>query len=77
MTGLPGSAASASPGADSVLNFGFGNGSGKKRMTAEGDRIRERDLERGSTRTRSGRAGSAGSSVKAPAMTNANASGLL
>lgn len=59
--GLPGSADSASPGADSVLNFGFG----KERVTAEGDKDKERDSERGSTRTRSGRAGSAGS-VKAP-----------
>jgi hypothetical protein len=68
---LPGSAASASPGADSVLNFGFGNGSERERMTAEGDKG---DWERGSTRTRSGRTGSAGS-VKAPAMTSASASG--
>ena len=76
LTGLPGSAASASPGADSVLNFGFGNDSGKERMTAEGDKDRERDWERGSTRTCSGRAGSVGS-VKAPAMTSASRSGSL
>ena len=76
--GLPGSAASASPGADSVLNFGFGNGSGKERVTAEGDKDRERDWEslRGSTRTRSGRAGSV-SSVKAPAITSASESESL
>jgi hypothetical protein len=73
--GLSGSASSASPGADSVLNFGFGNGSGKERMmTAEGDK--ERDSERGSTRTRSGRTGSV-SSVKAPAMSSASGSGSL
>jgi hypothetical protein len=71
---LPGSAAGASPGADSVLNYGFGNGSAKERMTAEGDKDRERDSERGSTRTRSGRAGSV-ESVKAPAITSASGSG--
>ena len=73
---LPGSAASVSPGADSVLNFGFGNGSGREKMTAEVDKERERDWERGSIGTRSGRAGSVGS-VKAPAMTNASGSGSL
>jgi hypothetical protein len=57
---LPGSAASASPGADGVLNFGFGNGSGRERMAAEGDKERERDWERGSTRARFGRTGSVG-----------------
>ena len=76
--GLAGSAASASPGADSVLNFGIG--SGKERTTAEGDKgkdkERERDCERGSTRTRSRRAGSVGS-VKAPAMTSVSRSGSL
>ena len=34
------------------------NGNGKERITAEGDKDRERDSERGSTRTHSGRAGS-------------------
>ena len=72
---LPGSAASASPGAESVLHFGPGNG--KERMTtAEGDKEKERDWERGSVRTRSGRAGSVGS-TKAPAMTSVSRSGSL
>jgi hypothetical protein len=73
--GLPGSAASASPGADSVLNLGLGNG--KERRTAEGDKEKDKDgEERGSTKTRSVRAGSVGS-VRAPAMTSASRSGSL
>lgn len=72
--GLPGSAASASPGADSVLHFGSGNGNGKERTATEGDKESGRDLEKGSIRTRSIRTGSVGS-TKAPAMTSASKSG--
>ncbi|KAF8802389.1 hypothetical protein BYT27DRAFT_6766911 [Phlegmacium glaucopus] len=76
--GLPASAASASPGADSVLHFGFVNGNGSGRTITEGDKSmeRERDLDRGSIRTRSLRAGSV-ESTKGPAMTSVSRSGSL
>lgn len=75
--GLPGSAASASPGADSVLNIGFANGNEKEGITPEGDQEeKDKDWERASIKTRSIRTGSVGS-AKAPAMTSASRSGSL